>query len=300
MYHCVVLKVPATILRCCRQQPSRHSPTRRWLRPSSRPTNTNRRRNKRYLFFVLSPLSFFSSSHHPHHSHHSHFRKGKPITALQLQHKKGVIACHLFIIPITMFSAARRSLFAAAGRTQGLTQGKHTLVLVRHGESTWNQENKFTGWYDFLTYHNASIVYVCELTPCSGAACIIYIYLTACVVQVRLSPIREGPSGGCRRWKAAARKRIRIRCGVHLLPEVRQFHSPLINCVLSTYRCFILPATLPQACHPDPLAHPRGLRQHEHPKYANNVYYMAIHKLILRFRDAVKNAWELNERYWVQ
>ena len=22
---------------------------------------------------------------------------------------------------------------------------KHTLVLVRHGESTWNQENKFTG-----------------------------------------------------------------------------------------------------------------------------------------------------------
>ncbi len=25
---------------------------------------------------------------------------------------------------------------------------KHTLVLVRHGESTWNQENLFTGWYD--------------------------------------------------------------------------------------------------------------------------------------------------------
>ena len=23
-----------------------------------------------------------------------------------------------------------------------------TLVLVRHGESTWNEENKFTGWYD--------------------------------------------------------------------------------------------------------------------------------------------------------
>lgn len=22
------------------------------------------------------------------------------------------------------------------------------LVLVRHGESTWNDENKFTGWYD--------------------------------------------------------------------------------------------------------------------------------------------------------
>jgi 2,3-bisphosphoglycerate-dependent phosphoglycerate mutase len=24
----------------------------------------------------------------------------------------------------------------------------HTLVLVRHGESTWNAENLFTGWYD--------------------------------------------------------------------------------------------------------------------------------------------------------
>lgn len=28
------------------------------------------------------------------------------------------------------------------------TADKHTLVLVRHGESTWNLENKFTGWYD--------------------------------------------------------------------------------------------------------------------------------------------------------
>jgi len=27
-------------------------------------------------------------------------------------------------------------------------QDKHTLVLVRHGESAWNLENKFTGWYD--------------------------------------------------------------------------------------------------------------------------------------------------------
>jgi len=27
-------------------------------------------------------------------------------------------------------------------------RSKYTLVLVRHGESTWNQENKFTGWVD--------------------------------------------------------------------------------------------------------------------------------------------------------
>ena len=25
---------------------------------------------------------------------------------------------------------------------------KYTLVLIRHGESTWNNENRFTGWYD--------------------------------------------------------------------------------------------------------------------------------------------------------
>jgi 2,3-bisphosphoglycerate-dependent phosphoglycerate mutase len=24
----------------------------------------------------------------------------------------------------------------------------HKLVLIRHGESTWNLENRFTGWTD--------------------------------------------------------------------------------------------------------------------------------------------------------
>jgi len=28
------------------------------------------------------------------------------------------------------------------------TRLNHTVVLVRHGESTWNDENRFTGWYD--------------------------------------------------------------------------------------------------------------------------------------------------------
>jgi len=58
-----------------------------------------------------------------------------------------------------MFAAARSAF--ALGSRQGAriapharslaafqTADKHTLVLVRHGESTWNLENKFTGWVD--------------------------------------------------------------------------------------------------------------------------------------------------------
>lgn len=35
-------------------------------------------------------------------------------------------------------------------RSRSKSRNKQTtkLVLVRHGESTWNQENRFTGWYD--------------------------------------------------------------------------------------------------------------------------------------------------------
>lgn len=29
-----------------------------------------------------------------------------------------------------------------------MTETAHTLVLLRHGESTWNKENRFTGWTD--------------------------------------------------------------------------------------------------------------------------------------------------------
>jgi len=58
-----------------------------------------------------------------------------------------------------MFSAAR-NVFSTASRhgariapnARSLaafqTADKSTLVLVRHGESTWNLENKFTGWVD--------------------------------------------------------------------------------------------------------------------------------------------------------
>eukprot|EP01083_Nonionella_stella_P123348 371667_1 len=58
-----------------------------------------------------------------------------------------------------MFAAARNTFSLASrygarvapnARTPAAFQtvDKHTLVLVRHGESTWNLENKFTGWVD--------------------------------------------------------------------------------------------------------------------------------------------------------
>ena len=30
----------------------------------------------------------------------------------------------------------------------GLRRHKSTVLMMRHGESTWNLENRFTGWYD--------------------------------------------------------------------------------------------------------------------------------------------------------
>jgi len=33
-------------------------------------------------------------------------------------------------------------------RMTAQARGKHTLVVMRHGESVWNKENRFTGWYD--------------------------------------------------------------------------------------------------------------------------------------------------------
>src|SRR5262245_24098957 len=42
---------------------------------------------------------------------------------------------------------SKRSL-AAAPRTPDGVRFVHKLVLLRHGFSTWNEENRFTGWTD--------------------------------------------------------------------------------------------------------------------------------------------------------
>ena len=49
--------------------------------------------------------------------------------------------CHSFAPAVATSSLSSSFLFNQLAE-------KHTLVLVRHGESTWNLENKFTGWYD--------------------------------------------------------------------------------------------------------------------------------------------------------
>ena len=45
-------------------------------------------------------------------------------------------------------STSSSSSSSSSSIRSSLSRNKHTLVLVRHGESTWNEENKFTGWYD--------------------------------------------------------------------------------------------------------------------------------------------------------
>ena len=49
-------------------------------------------------------------------------------------------------LPSKHVHANKLRLSASLGQLGG--SAKYQIVLVRHGESTWNQENKFTGWYD--------------------------------------------------------------------------------------------------------------------------------------------------------
>ena len=46
-------------------------------------------------------------------------------------------------------SATARRFGGRSGMMQMMAgEKKYQVVLVRHGESTWNDENRFTGWYD--------------------------------------------------------------------------------------------------------------------------------------------------------
>jgi len=55
----------------------------------------------------------------------------------------GVQLCNGFVIP-----SSNRPFSRTTTPSTTTTLNSHTLVLIRHGESTWNKENRFTGWVD--------------------------------------------------------------------------------------------------------------------------------------------------------
>ena len=58
--------------------------------------------------------------------------------------------CPLIVqnVILMTFHKNRSSSTKTMSSSSALMSMKYTLVLVRHGESTWNKENLFTGWAD--------------------------------------------------------------------------------------------------------------------------------------------------------
>lgn len=62
----------------------------------------------------------------------------------------------LFVLLLVMMLSVSSRAFGGSRLSGGVRVARHLsmssekfhLVLLRHGESTWNDENKFTGWYD--------------------------------------------------------------------------------------------------------------------------------------------------------
>eukprot|EP01071_Lankesteria_metandrocarpae_P005556 Lankesteria_metandrocarpae@DN4036_c0_g1_i1.p1 len=71
----------------------------------------------------------------------------------------GVVRCCVFVgaLPslgfgyragFNIFDVHQHSRSSAYSTITKMTTTKYTVVLLRHGESTWNKENRFTGWTD--------------------------------------------------------------------------------------------------------------------------------------------------------
>jgi len=60
------------------------------------------------------------------------------------------VAKNCYCLAFTSRSFLKNSVYSLSNRRLCRSQlsMKHTVVLLRHGESTWNKENKFTGWVD--------------------------------------------------------------------------------------------------------------------------------------------------------
>lgn len=67
----------------------------------------------------------------------------------------GKFSLIVLVVFVAMLSTVKGFSFNGMRRGSSLSRlhslqmaNNFHLVLVRHGESTWNDENKFTGWYD--------------------------------------------------------------------------------------------------------------------------------------------------------
>lgn len=64
-----------------------------------------------------------------------------------------VVRMNRMLISVTNVEVFRLGQGRLAGSSQGRNfcskmTAKYTIVLVRHGESEYNKENRFCGWYD--------------------------------------------------------------------------------------------------------------------------------------------------------
>src|SRR5947209_5353279 len=50
--------------------------------------------------------------------------------------------------PAARIGSANTISCSGSRRSSEKTRAMHKVVLLRHGESTWNKENRFTGWTD--------------------------------------------------------------------------------------------------------------------------------------------------------
>ena len=57
-----------------------------------------------------------------------------------------VLLCALLVSAVSAFMS--RGLGRSTSTFVSMNEVKYKLALIRHGESTWNLENKFTGWVD--------------------------------------------------------------------------------------------------------------------------------------------------------
>jgi hypothetical protein len=47
-----------------------------------------------------------------------------------------------------MFTSVASNFYRMSTTVHSILSQKYKVVLLRHGESTWNKANRFTGWTD--------------------------------------------------------------------------------------------------------------------------------------------------------